>query len=54
MYKMEEEKYVKYIESFNDKEKKAYEIAMEHLKTSFNIEKSVGYIDYKDNEKEKK
>lgn len=36
----------KYIKTFNDKEKKAYEIARSHLKSSFNIKKSVGYINY--------
>lgn len=52
MYKMNEEKY---IQSLTDKERKAYEIAKEHLQTSFNIEKSIGYIEYKkENEKEKK
>lgn len=35
-----------YIKTFNDKEKKAYEIAISHLKSSFNIKKSVGYIKY--------
>lgn len=36
----------KYIKTFNDKERKAYEIAKSHLKSSFNIKKSVGYIKY--------
>ena len=50
MYKMEQESY---IQSLNDKEKKAYEIAQEHLKSSFNIKKSIGYIEYKkQNDKE--
>jgi hypothetical protein len=36
----------KYIKTFNDKERKAYEIAKSHLKSSFNIKKSVGYINH--------
>ena len=40
-----------YIKTFNDKEKKAYEIARTHLKSSFNIEKSVGYIKYNNSNK---
>jgi hypothetical protein len=38
----------KYIKTFNDKERKAYEIAKSHLKSSFNIKKSTGYINYND------
>jgi hypothetical protein len=34
----------KYISGFNDLEKIAYEIAKTRLKTSFDIEKSIGYI----------
>jgi|TARA_B110000967_G_C18901293_1_gene575434 hypothetical protein len=37
----------KYKNTFTEKEKKAYEIAQNHLKSSFNFEKSVGYISYK-------
>ena len=33
----------KYIESMNDKEKKAYNIAKKHLGSSFDIQKSIGY-----------
>jgi len=36
----------KYIKTLNDKERKAYEIAKSHLKSSFNIKKSIGYINY--------
>ena len=32
-----------YIQQLNEKEKIVYEIAKEHLGTSFNIEKSIGY-----------
>ena len=33
-----------YISQLNDLEKIAFKIAQEHLGTSFNIEKSVGYV----------
>ncbi len=36
----------KYIESLNPKEYKAYLIAKSHLGTSFNIEKSVGFLQW--------
>ena len=32
-----------YIDSLSDNEKKAYKIAEEQLKTSFNLEKSIGF-----------
>ena len=32
-----------YIQQLNEKEKIVFEIAKEHLGTSFNIEKSIGY-----------
>jgi hypothetical protein len=34
----------RYIDNFNPLEKIAYEIAKSRLKTSFDIEKSIGYI----------
>jgi hypothetical protein len=34
----------KYIESMTPKEKKAYQIAKSHLGSSFQIEKSIGFI----------
>jgi hypothetical protein len=37
----------KYIESLSDKEKKAYMIAKEHLATSFDLEKSNGFLKWK-------
>jgi transcriptional regulator CtsR len=40
-----------YIKTFDDKEKKAYEIARSHLKSSFNIKKSIGYIKYDKSDK---
>ena len=33
-----------YLETLSEKEKKAYEIAKEHLGMSFQLEKSVGYL----------
>ena len=33
-----------YISSLNDIEKKAYEIAKEHLGSSFDITKSIGFL----------
>jgi len=38
-----------YIESFTEKEKKAYEIAKSHLGMSFQIEKSNGFLKWKKN-----
>ena len=35
-----------YIESLNTIENKALEIAIEELESSFNIEKSIGFIEY--------
>jgi len=37
----------KYLESLNEKEKKAYEIAKNHLGTSFHLIKSNGFIKWK-------
>lgn len=39
---MDEEK--KYIESLSENEKKALEIAKDHLGTSFSLKKSIGFI----------
>lgn len=36
----------KYLQQLNDKEKKAYKIAKDHLGTSFHIVRSVGYSDW--------
>lgn len=41
----------KFINSLSDKQKKAFEIAEEHLKSSFNLNKSLGYIEYNKNNK---
>jgi len=35
-----------YVNTFTEKEKKAYDIAASHLGSSFNIEKSVGFIQW--------
>jgi len=43
---MDKKQEKKYLTSLNDKERKAYEIAKQHLKSSFNIQKSIGYINY--------
>ena len=37
----------KYIESLSEKELKAYQIAKSHLGSSFSLEKSKGFIDWK-------
>jgi hypothetical protein len=37
----------KYVESLSEKELKAYHIAKSHLGTSFSLEKSKGFIDWK-------
>ena len=37
----------KYINQMSSLEQKIYEIAREELKTSFNIEKSIGYLKWK-------
>ena len=38
-----------YIKQLNEKEKKAYEIAMTQLESSFDIRKSIGFLKYKEN-----
>jgi len=35
-----------YLESLSEKEKKAHEIARDHLGSSFSLEKSIGYIKF--------
>ena len=42
-----EELHMLYISQMSVQERKAYEIAKEHLETSFNIDKSIGFIDWK-------
>lgn len=36
-----------YLDSLAEKEKKGYEIAKSHLGMSFQLEKSLGYLEYK-------
>ena len=38
---------IKYLEQLGDKEKIGYSIAKEHLGTSFDVAKSIGYITWK-------
>ena len=45
--KGQEELHMLYISQMSVQERKAYEIAKEHLETSFNIDKSIGFIDWK-------
>lgn len=47
-----QESVLKYLEQLGDKERIAYSIAKEHLGTSFNVVKSVGYITWKKEQKE--
>ena len=42
-----EEMQKEYVKSFNEKEKKAYEIAKSHLGMSFDLEKSIGFHEWK-------
>ena len=42
----------KYIDSLSNLEKKALKIAQQQLETSFDIEKSIGFIKFKNNQKE--
>ena len=53
MYKSMENNQIvdEYIQSLNDKERKALEIAKNHLESSFDIEKSVGFIKFKELQK---
>ena len=40
----------KYVDTLTEKEKQAYEIAKDHLGMSFQLDKSIGFIEWK-NEK---
>jgi competence protein ComGC len=42
-----QESILKYIEQLDEKQRIAYAIAKDHLGTSFNILKSIGYINWK-------
>jgi hypothetical protein len=41
-----------YVESLNEKEFKAYNIAKSHLGSSFSLEKSVGFLKWKKKQEE--
>tara|TARA_B100001287_G_C22624680_1_gene501864 strand:- start:319 stop:477 length:159 start_codon:yes stop_codon:yes gene_type:complete len=43
-----------YLKTLNLEEKETLKIAKDHLKTSFNLEKSVGYVNYIKNNSNKK
>jgi len=44
------DKYIdQYLESLSEAEKQAYMIAKDHLESSFNLEKSIGFIQFKKN-----
>ena len=43
----ENELMTKYLQTLSEKERKAYEIAKEHLEMSFQLEKSIGFIKWK-------
>lgn len=46
---MDDEKIIKaYLKNLSDNEKKAMEIAKSHLESSFNVEKSNGYLKFKE------
>ena len=50
---MEENKLIaEYIKSLSNIEKQTMQIAKEHLQTSFNIEKSIGFINWKKKQQE--
>lgn len=38
----------KYIQQLSESERQTYEIANQHLESSFSIEKSIGYLKWKD------
>ena len=38
-----------YLDSLTEKEKKAYVIAKDHLGSSFSLEKSIGFIKWRNN-----
>lgn len=44
--KMRKEQQKKYIENLDEKEKQALEIAKDHLKSSFDLEKSIDFINW--------
>ena len=52
LYSLEQQKEIyEYLTEMTDHEKKAYEIAVNHLGSSFNIYRSNGFISWKKNKK---
>jgi len=47
MDKSESKLYEQYLQSLNEKEKQAYEIAKSHLGMSYTLEKSIGFLKWK-------
>lgn len=47
-----EEEMKKYLETLSEREYKAYEIAKDHLGMSFQLEKSLGFLEWFKKEKE--
>jgi hypothetical protein len=43
---------LEYVKSMSEKEVKAYHIAKEHLGDSFQLEKSIGFLDWLKNQKQ--
>lgn len=41
-----------YINSLDERNKQAYEIAKDHLGTSFDLEKSIGFLKYKEKQEQ--
>ena len=46
----EKQQQERYIQSLSEREHKAYLIAKSHLGSSFDLEKSIGYMDWKKNQ----
>ena len=46
---MENKLISQYVNSLNEQERKTLKIAKDHLGTSFNIKKSIGYLNWKKN-----
>ena len=42
-----------YINSLDERNKQAYEIAKNHLGTSFDLEKSIGFLNFKERQEQK-
>ena len=49
LYNMDNEEKLQqaYLDSLTEKERKGYEIAKSHLRMSFDLEKSIGYLEWK-------